>query len=116
MTTLISRDELQAEIAAGTVTVVDALGEQYWAAQHLPGAIYLVADDVDAEAARLLPDRAAAIVTYCSNPACPNSQVVATKLEQLGYTNVRKYRDGIEDWVAAGLPVESTSRVSRSGN
>jgi rhodanese-related sulfurtransferase len=109
MTALISRDDLKAAIEAGDVTVVDALGEQYWAQQHLPGAIYLVADDVEAEAPRLLPDKAAAIVTYCSNPACPNSQAVASKLEQLGYTNVRKYREGIQDWVEAGLPIESAT-------
>jgi 3-mercaptopyruvate sulfurtransferase SseA len=34
---------------------------------------------------------------------------VASKLERLGYTNVRKYRDGIQDWAEAGLPVESSS-------
>ena len=107
MTALITRDELKAEIAAGSVTVVDALGESYWAQQHLPGAIFLVADDVDAQAGRLLPDKAAAIVTYCSNPACPNSGQVAAKLEGLGYSNVRKYKEGIQDWVEAGLPVES---------
>ncbi|MBF6423242.1 rhodanese-like domain-containing protein [Nocardia cyriacigeorgica] len=106
MTELITREQLAAEIEAGTVTVIDALGGDYYAKQHLPGAIALLAADVDADAARLLPDKQAAIVTYCSNAACPNSQQVAGKLEKLGYTNVRKYRDGIEDWTAAGLPVE----------
>lgn len=107
MTTLITRDELKAAIDGGSVTVVDALGEFYWAKQHLPGAIYLVEDDVEARAAELLPDKAAAIVTYCSNTACGNSQAVASKLENLGYRNVRKYREGIQDWVEAGLPTES---------
>ncbi len=107
MTALISRDELAAGIAAGRVTVVDALPESYWAQQHLPGALNLVAQDVERLAPALLPDRDAAIVTYCSNAACPNSQAVASRLEALGYTSVRTYRDGIQDWVAAGLPVES---------
>ncbi|WP_280481455.1 rhodanese-like domain-containing protein [Nocardia cyriacigeorgica] len=106
MTELITREQLAGEIEAGAVTVIDALGGDYYAKQHLPGAIALLAADVDADAARLLPDKHAAIVTYCSNAACPNSQQVAGKLEKLGYTNVRKYRDGIEDWTAAGLPVE----------
>jgi rhodanese-related sulfurtransferase len=109
MTELISRDALKAAIEDRAVIVVDALGEQYWARQHLPDAIYLVADDVTAEAAKLLPDKDAAIVTYCSNPACGNSQAVAGRLEQLGYTNVRKYREWIQDWVEAGLPVESAA-------
>ncbi|WP_306363195.1 rhodanese-like domain-containing protein [Nocardia sp. CC227C] len=107
MTALITREELEKEIAAGTVTVIDALGGEYYAKAHLPGAIALVEAEVDTEAARLLPDRDAAIVTYCSNPACQNSQAVAGKLEALGYTNVRKYREGIQDWTEAGLTVES---------
>ncbi len=106
MTALITRDELRAEIEAGAVTIVDALPGTYWAQQHLPGALNLVEDDVDANAPTLLPDKGAAIVTYCSNSSCGNSQAVAARLEQLGYRNVRKYRDGIQDWVAAGLPTE----------
>lgn len=106
MTSLITRDELRAEIEAGTVTVIDALPESYWAQQHLPGALNLVEGDVDARAATLLPDKSAAIVTYCSNSSCQNSQVVAARLEGLGYRNVRKYREGIQDWVDAGLPTE----------
>lgn len=110
MTALITRDELRAEIEAGTVTVVDALPERYWVQQHLPGALNLVADDVDAKADALLPDKGATIVTYCSNRSCGNSQAVASRLEQLGYRNVRKYRDGIQDWVDAGLPTETYRR------
>ncbi|MBX6721619.1 MAG: rhodanese-like domain-containing protein [Dactylosporangium sp.] len=109
MVELITREELQAEIKAGTVTVVDALGGDYYAKQHLPGAVPLVEAEVAERAAKLLPDKSAAIVTYCSNPACPNSQRVAERLIALGYTNVRKYREGIEDWAAAGLPVESSN-------
>lgn len=107
MTALITRQELRAAIAAGSVTVLDALGGDYYAKQHLPGALPLVRDEVDARARTLLPDLDAPIVTYCSNPACPNSGQVADRLTALGYTNVRKYREGIEDWVQAGLPTES---------
>ncbi|MBV9139634.1 MAG: rhodanese-like domain-containing protein [Pseudonocardiales bacterium] len=112
MTALISREELREAIEARTVTVVDALPESYWAQRHLPGALNLVEDEVKAKAADLLPDKNAAIVTYCSNPACGNSQAVANRLEGLGYTNVRKYREGIQDWVEAGLPTESAAPVS----
>ncbi|WP_030866969.1 rhodanese-like domain-containing protein [Streptomyces sp. NRRL F-2747] len=107
MTALITRDELAAAIEAGTVTVVDTLGGEYYAQQHLPGALALIPADVDTQAPGLLPDRDAAIVTYCSNPACPNSGQVADRLSALGYTDVRKYREGIQDWVEAGLPTEA---------
>ncbi len=113
MTQTISREQVQAGLDAGTLTLVDALPESYYTQQHLPGALNLVADEVDERAGRLLPDKAAAIVTYCSNPACANSGQVATKLKQLGYTNVRKYADGIQDWVEAGLPTETGLPVAQ---
>ena len=107
MTALISREELQAAIDAGSATVVDALGGDYYAKQHLPGAVELAPGEVDARAATVLPDKDALIVTYCTGPSCPNSGQVADRLTALGYANVRKYREGIEDWTGAGLPTES---------
>ena len=107
MTKTITRDELQAGLEAGTITAVDALPESYYVQQHLAGALNLVADDVAARAAELLPDRDAAIVTYCSSTTCPNSGQVASALTRLGYTDVRKYAGGLQDWVEAGLPTES---------
>lgn len=107
MVAIITRHELQAEIAAGRVVLLDALGGSYYDQQHLPGALPLVEADVDARVASLVPDRDAAIVSYCSNEACANSTRVAKRLEQLGYTSVRKYPGGIQDWVEAGLPVET---------
>jgi rhodanese-related sulfurtransferase len=106
VTTLVGRDELAAGLAAGRVTVVDALPAAYWAQQHLPGALNIVEHDVDRLAPELLPDTTARIVVYCSNAACGNSRAVAERLEVLGYTRVRTYADGIQDWVEAGLPVE----------
>lgn len=112
MTALITREELKAAIDRKEVVVVDALGESYYAQQHLPGALNLVEEHVPDRAAILLPDKDAAIVTYCSNASCPNSQAVATLLTNLGYTNVRKYREGIQDWVEAGLPIEGNATAA----
>jgi len=111
MAQTISRDELAAGLDTGTITLIDALPESYYNQQHLPGALNLVADDVDTRAAQLLPNKDAALVTYCSNLDCANSHRVASRLEQLGYTNVRKYADGIQDWTDAGLPTETGSPV-----
>ncbi|MEV0248469.1 rhodanese-like domain-containing protein [Nocardia sp. NPDC050712] len=107
MVTVITRAELAEAIESGSVTVLDTLGPAYYAKAHLPGARILVEADVEALAAQVLPDRDAAIVTYCSNEVCRNSENVAVKLQALGYGNVRAYRAGIADWAAAGLPVES---------
>lgn len=107
MTTTITRDELQAAMDAGDVVVVETLGPQYYEDAHLPGAINIPHTEVARLAPELLPDKDAAIVTYCSNPACRNSEIAAAKLRSLGYTDVRKYAEGKDDWRAAGLALES---------
>ncbi len=112
MTHLISREELRQAIGTGSVTVIDALPASYYAQQHLPGALNLTSDEVTNRAGDLLPDTAAPIVTYCTNPACGNSEAVAAQLTALGYTNVRRYREGIEDWAGAGLPTETGAPVA----
>jgi rhodanese-related sulfurtransferase len=105
--TTITRDELATLIDTGDVTVVETLGPLYFEDAHLPGAINIPHTEVDALAPALLPDKDAAIVTYCSNTACANSAIALGALERLGYTNVRKYAEGKDDWRAAGLPLES---------
>jgi rhodanese-related sulfurtransferase len=112
MTTVITRTDLQALIAAGTVTLVDALPQSYYDQQHLPGAVNLVETDLDSRAATVLPDRAATVVTYCSNTACGNSRAVARRLEKLGYRDIRTYPGGIQDWVDAGFPTQATSATA----
>ena len=47
------------------------------------------------------------IVFFCAGPRCWLSYNASLRAAKLGYTNVRKYREGIEDWVDAGLPTES---------
>jgi rhodanese-related sulfurtransferase len=108
MTELITRDELRDAIDRREVTVVDALPASYYNQQHLPGALNLYVEEARDRALEVLPDKAAVIVTYCSNEACPNSEGVARVLTSLGYTNVRKYRGGIQDWIEAGLPTQTT--------
>lgn len=104
---LISRDEIKAALDAGEpLVIVETLRAEHFDQGHLPGAVWLHPDDVEVRAAHVLPDRDAAIVTYCSNAACRNSAAVAAKLAKLGYANVRRYEDGKQDWIDNGLPVE----------
>ena len=112
MTVLITRDELREAIDRGEVTLVDALPASYNDQQHQPGALNLFVDEAQERALEVLPDKDAAIVAYCSNAACPNSEGVARVLSSLGYTDVRKYREGIQDWVEAGLPTEATASAA----
>ncbi|CAM3515019.1 rhodanese-like domain-containing protein [Kibdelosporangium persicum] len=119
MLPLITRDELKKGIDAGTLVVVDTMPEAYYEKEHLPGAVNIpgfpyeqAAEFTDRYAPSVLPDKSAGIVVYCANVPCRNSELVGARLVGLGYQNVRKYREGIEDWVAAGLPT-STKTAGR---
>jgi mannose-6-phosphate isomerase-like protein (cupin superfamily) len=110
MTTFIARDELRA--ALDSVTVVDALPPAPYGQRHLPGAINLVEEDSDEHIVGVLVDKAAAIVTYSSDADCMRGPDLAARLEGLGYADVRTYREGIMDWVGAGLPVDGPRAVT----
>ena len=108
MVEVITREALKAKLdRREPVILVEALPEKYYRHAHLPGAINIPHDRVDALAPRLLPDKAAEIVVYCANGPCKNSGIAAQRLSELGYANVRDYHEGKADWIAAGLPVET---------
>ena len=108
----ITRDELAQAIDAGGVTVVEALPPMYFADAHLPGAVNLPHDRVRELAPALLPDRDAAIVVYCANTPCQNSGIATRELIAMGYRDVREYAEGKQDWIEAGLPVETGARAA----
>jgi rhodanese-related sulfurtransferase len=105
--------ELRERIAANPdLILVEALPEQYYGHSHLPGAINVPHDEVDALAPEMLPDKGAEIVVYCANGPCPNSGIASSRLTKLGYTNVADYHEGKDEWVAAGHPVEGRARAA----
>lgn len=111
----VSRDELRALLDAGGVTLIEALPEPHYAAEHLPGAVNLPGELTADLVARLVPDRDAVVVTYCSGPACGRSTVAAAAFDRLGYSNVRVYRGGKSDWAGAGLPFDGTRPARVAG-
>ncbi len=69
MVQTISRDELKAKIdRREQFLLVETLPETAYHHAHLPGAINLPPDQVQTLAAKLLPDKDAAIVVYCASP------------------------------------------------
>jgi rhodanese-related sulfurtransferase len=108
----ITRAELRDLIEANAVTVVEALPAQYHEDSHLPGAINIPHTEVRDLALELLPDKDAPIVVYCANLPCPNSGIATHVLRKLGYTDVRDYEEGKDDWREAGLPLEQGAPIS----
>jgi rhodanese-related sulfurtransferase len=116
MTTTITRTELLENMLRGDdLAIVEALPPMYYHEAHVPRALNMPHDQVDSLAPRLFPNRAQAIVVHCSNHACQNSRIAANRLTTLGYTNVRTYEDGKQDWMEAGLPTARAPETPSTG-
>jgi rhodanese-related sulfurtransferase len=103
----IDRESLREKLESGEeLVLVDALSPMSFALSHLPGAINLTPDWVDGRARRRIPDFETEIVVYCEGSDCDSSVIVANRLVELGYRNVRHYVEGKRDWTEAGLPLE----------
>ncbi len=102
---LISREELKEKLDRGdNFKLVMTLGEWAYEAQHIPGSINIHS----AKSLVRQLDKNDEIVVYCSNIDCIASQVAYHRLINDGYTNVRRFAGGIEDWAAAGYLIEGT--------
>jgi rhodanese-related sulfurtransferase len=110
MVATISRDELKAKIDQGDrFQLIETLPEEKFRLGHIPGAMNMPPARIQDLAPRILPDKDAEIIVYCASWICSASEDAAQELAAKGYTNVRRYVGGKQDWIDAGLPTESES-------
>jgi rhodanese-related sulfurtransferase len=103
---LITREELKNKIDKGDpFKLVFVLGEWHFRAKHIPGSINLE----NPERASEVLSKEDEIVVYCANITCPASIYAYNTLTQMGYKNVHRYAEGIQDWETAGYAVEGES-------
>ena len=102
----VSREELLRRTRDDLVTVLDVRPQDEFAVGHLPGAINIPLSELKARLADLDPSHE--IVAYCRGPWCVLSFEAVATLRARGFA-VRRLEDGLPEWRAAGLPVESLS-------
>ncbi|HEX5332279.1 MAG TPA: metalloregulator ArsR/SmtB family transcription factor [Cellulomonas sp.] len=100
----IGRDELWRRIQDGTVTVIDVRPAEEFARGHLPGAVSIPLDDLGDRLGDLPPGTD--VVAYCRGPYCVLSRDAVRMLRVHGLP-ARRLSDGVLEWRAALLPVES---------
>ena len=88
------------------LVLVDAHGPPYFANGHIPGAVNIPPHDVTRLAAQRIGGRRTTVVVYGARKSS-NAGIVAEQLLALGFTDVCLYEDGLDGWIAAGLPVDS---------
>jgi ArsR family transcriptional regulator len=100
----VCRSELMERLSTGDVTVLDVRPEDEFALGHLPGAINIPLSELEGRLAEL--DRQQDVVAYCRGPYCVLSYEAVAMLRGRGFT-IRRLEDGLPEWRAAGLPVET---------
>ena len=98
----VSREELAARIAEGSVTVLDVRPADEFAAGHIPGALNTLPTEID----RIVPtlDPATEIVAYCRGPYCVYAHQAVAALRKHGFT-ARRLEGGLPDWREDGREV-----------
>jgi rhodanese-related sulfurtransferase len=100
---LIGREELKKKLDEDhRLRLVMVLGEWAYRAKHIPGSLHF--DTIEEGLQALHTDDE--IVVYCSNPQCVASVAAYKMLAENGYRDVRRYAGGLEEWEAAGYPLE----------
>jgi rhodanese-related sulfurtransferase/DNA-binding transcriptional ArsR family regulator len=100
----VSRAELMDRIKLGLVTLLDVRPADEFALGHLPGALNVQLKDLEQRLARL--SKSKEIVAYCRGPYCVLSYEAVALLRARGF-KVRRLEDGLPEWRAAGLPIET---------
>lgn len=86
------------------VVILDALSEEMYAKNHIPGAINMPASHkwTLAEVMAKLPsgtNSTTPIIIYCYSPECTAAEKLWEQLNQLGFYNTMHYSGGISDWL-----------------
>ncbi|MGD9803410.1 MAG: ArsR/SmtB family transcription factor [Hyphomicrobiaceae bacterium] len=100
----VSRAELVRRIKDKTVIVIDVRPEDEFALGHIAGARNLPLVQLKRQLSKL--DRKTEIVAYCRGPYCVMSFEAVALLRRQGF-EARRLEDGLPEWKAAGLPVET---------
>jgi len=92
----------------GRCVFVDARSEEEFREARVPGARLLTYDmfDESVSAFRDLIPRDTILITYCSAEGCGSSREVAELLQADGFTDIRLFTGGWDEWKQAGFPQE----------
>ncbi|MCD8503733.1 MAG: metalloregulator ArsR/SmtB family transcription factor [Burkholderiaceae bacterium] len=102
--TSLNREDLAARAKSGDLIVIDVRPAAEFEVAHLPYAKSMPMSELKQRLAELPKDKE--IVAYCRGPFCVFADEALRLLRDHGY-RAFKTVDGVNEWVAAGLPVET---------
>ncbi|HOV98870.1 MAG TPA: rhodanese-like domain-containing protein [Bacteroidota bacterium] len=91
---------------SGSVRFIDARNEFEFKLGHIRGAIDIPLHDFDRYQTVLseIP-KDVLLIVYCDGVQCNSSIELAKKLSELGFSNIKVFFGGWQEWRTAGLPI-----------
>jgi rhodanese-related sulfurtransferase len=109
----ISMEELQQRLDQdNNLHLWNVLMDGYFKGEMIPGSHRVPLDTIGREVSTAKAPKDEEIIVYCGGPKCPQSLQAAQKLMDLGYTNVKAYEGGLEEWKNAGHRIERLEQAS----
>ena len=90
----------------GQSLVLDVRTPDEYTAGHVPNAINIPHDQIDAHLAELEAHKSGPVVVYCKSGR--RAGLAAEALAESGFTNLLHLTGDMEAWTAAGLPIEKS--------
>ena len=105
----VSLKQAKEAYVSGEAMFVDARDTDFYAQEHIPGAVSLPVRDFELIFPRLKEQLlfAPRLITYCDGASCEMSVELAERLLFAGLDQVEIFTGGIQQWKAAGEPVEA---------
>ncbi len=100
----INAAELVQRLEAGDAVVLDVRPELEYRSGHIPQARSIPVDELETRLSEL--SRKKEIIAYCRGPYCVFADEAVALLKKHGY-RARRLVEGLPDWQALNLPVES---------
>jgi rhodanese-related sulfurtransferase len=95
----------------GAAFFVDSRPREKYGEGHVPGALSLPLKDAEERAVAVDPGSlnvppARPLVVYCDGGDCRTSVLLALRLKEAGFKDIRVFEGGWAEWSGAGFPVE----------
>lgn len=105
----VAGDELLRRAKSGTVTVLDVRPIEEYRAGHIPGALSIPVDELQARLKELPKNRE--VVAYCRGPYCVMAVEAVELLRRKGF-DARRMEQGVVEWRARGGRIQSEHDTS----
>jgi rhodanese-related sulfurtransferase len=109
-------DELHRRVDAGDTSCVllNVLTRASFEMGRIPGSVNLPLPELAEHAGDFLPAPDQETVVYCASASCMLARQATVILRQSGYSNVREYHGGMEEWTERRGPIERAAIAMRA--